>query len=104
MAKKQTGLEDIFKRTEAGEGGPDLTDLEEGNIMSTGVGLRRGEIVALDAIGRALGEQLGSEPVARNALIRLAARRLIAEYRAGKLDLLPFFETPEKPKPKLRLG
>src|SRR3990170_4595309 len=103
MAKKGTGLEDIFKRTQAESGGPDLTDLERGNIQSTGVGLRFGEIEALDAIGRALGDQLGSEPVARNALIRLAARRLIIEYRAGKLDLLPFFETPEKPKPKLRL-
>jgi len=102
MAKK-TGLEDIFKRTEAAAGGPDLADLEDGTIQSTGVGLRQGEIRALDAIGAALGEQLGSEPVARNALLRIAARRLIADFRAGKLDLLPYFETPEKPKPKLRL-
>ena len=103
MAKKGTGLEDIFKRTGAESGGPDLTDLDAGNIQSTGVGLRQGEIDALDAIGRALGSELGSEPPARNALIRLATRKLIIEYRAGKLDLLPYFETPEKPKPKLRL-
>jgi len=103
MAKK-TGLEDIFRKTESAAGGPDLSDLDRGTIQSTGVGLRLGEIEALDAIGAALGDRLGTESVARNALIRLAARRLIIEYRAGKLDLLPYFETPEKPKPKLRLG
>lgn len=102
MARKQSGLDDIFKKTEAG--GPDLADLDAGSIQSTGVGLRQGEIGALDAIGRILGEQLGTEPVARNALIRIAARRLIAEFRAGKLDLVGYFESPEKPKPRLRLG
>jgi hypothetical protein len=104
MAKKQTGLDDIFKRTEEAEAaGLDLSDLDNGVISSTGVGLREGEIAALDAIGRVLGEALGTEPVARNALIRIGARRLIAEYRAGRLDLLQYFVSPEKPKARLKL-
>ena len=80
----------------------DLSDLDRGNIQPTGVGLRQGEIDALDAIGKILGKTLMSGPVARNALIRIAARRLIAEYRAGKVDLLHYFRKPEKPRPTLK--
>lgn len=79
----------------------DLSDLD-GNIQSTGVGLTMGEIEALNEIGRILGEQMDSDPVARNALIRIATRLLIADYRAGNLDLMQYFERPEKPKPRLR--
>ncbi len=53
----KANLETVFKRTEVAAGGPDLSDLDEGNIQSTGVGLRKGEILALDAIGAALGNQ-----------------------------------------------
>ena len=91
-------------QTEYGQvtGDLDLTDLDRGNIHPTGVGLRQGEIDALDAIGKVLGKTLLSGPVARNALIRIAVRRLIAEYRAGKVDLLHYFQKPEKPRPTLK--
>ncbi len=101
MAKRQ-GLDDIFKKTEQEAGGVDLSDLDAGPIKATGVGLRVGELEALEKIGAELGEQLNTEPVARNALVRIAVRELIKNYRAGRLDLLPFFEAPEKPKPKTR--
>ena len=67
------GLDDIFKKTEPGSGEPDFSDLDRGNIQSTGVGLRAGEIDALDSIGAALGGHLDTKPVARNALIRRPA-------------------------------
>ena len=99
--KRETGLDDIFRKTEAAAG-VDAPDLSEGNIQSTGVGLREGEIAALEAIGKELGDRMGTEPVARNSLIRIATRLLIRSYRAGELDLVNFFELPEKPKARLR--
>jgi hypothetical protein len=105
MAKKQSGTDDLFNRTEPSVEA-DLSDLDAGNIKSTGVGLREGEIKALDAIGQALGEMLDSKAVARNALIRLAARRFIEQLRRGDLsmdELAGYFSTPEKPQPRLKL-
>lgn len=98
MARKQQGLDDIFKRTEAGESEVDLSDLDKGNIQSTGVGLRKGEIEALDSVGRSLGDP----PVARNALIRWAVRYFLRDYRAGKIDLSGFVEEPPPPRKSLR--
>jgi len=102
IEKKEIGSTSM--QTEYGQvtGDLDLTDLDRGNIHPTGVGLRQGEIDALDAIGKVLGKTLLSGPVARNALIRIAVRRLIAEYRAGKVDLLHYFQKPEKPRPTLK--
>ena len=68
-----------------------------------GVGPLDGEIATLDIIEQDLGDKLGTEPGARNALIRFAARQPIADYREGKLDLLQYFENPEKPKPRIKL-
>jgi hypothetical protein len=107
VARKSSGLEDIFKKTEPGEGGKvETSDLDAGNITATGVGLREGEIAALDAIGARVGELLDTERVARNALIRIAVRRLIVAHRAGEItleELARHFERPDKPAPKLRL-
>ena len=64
-----------------------LANLNRGHIRSTGVGLREGEIQALAALGQALGKRLGTVPVARNALIRLAVRRMLADLRAGRVRL-----------------
>lgn len=75
----------------------DLSDLEDGIIRQTGVGLRTGEIEALDAIGSDLGG------VSRNALIRYGVRLLIREYRAGRLNLEGDVETPPIPKKRLRM-
>jgi hypothetical protein len=104
---KQPNL-NIFAKTE----GPtehheqDNSDLDNGNIRSTGIGLREGEIDALDGIGAALGEVIGTEPIARNALMRIAVRRFIEAYRAGAItlgDLANYFDKPEKPSPRLKL-
>lgn len=97
MAKKQTGLEDLFKKTEARPaGGVDLSDLDRGNIKATGVGLKEGEIAALDAIAESLN-------LARNALMRFAVRWFLMEYRAGRVDPGEYLEEPPPPKKTLRL-
>lgn len=89
----------VFSKTDqtAPERAPvDLSDLDSGNIRQSGVGLRDGEIQALDAIGGELGG------VSRNALIRYAVRLLIHEYRAGRLDLAAHVVTPPPPKKRLK--
>lgn len=96
MAKKRPAL-DMFARTAPEQhSAGDNSDLDQGRIRPTGVGLSEGEIRALAAIGE---EQGG---IARNALLRLAARRFILEYRAGRIDLASMIEEPPPPKKKLR--
>ena len=73
----------------------DNSDLETGHIRPSGVGLREGEIQALDAIAQ-------HYEISRNSLIRLAARQLIIAWRAGELDLDSMIETPATPKKRLR--
>jgi hypothetical protein len=94
--KKETGLNDLFKKTEAEPWPADNSDLDEGNIRPSGVGLREGEIRALDEIAAVYD-------IARNAVLHYAARRLILDYRAGKVDLSNLVEIPVKPKKRLRL-
>ena len=74
----------------------DVSDLDSGNIQSTGVGLRKGEIEALDAIGESLGG------ISRNALIRWSVRRFLIQYRSGEIDLSAYVKEPEPPKSSLR--
>ena len=84
----------------------DFSAFDEGNIRPTGVGLREGEIEALDAMGQILGSVMDAQPIARNALIRIAVRRLLEGYTTGEItadDLLTKFTRPEKPQPRLRL-
>ena len=84
----------------------DYPDLERGNIRPTGVGLREGEIQALDSLGAALGDYMDSQPIARNALIRIAVRTLLKGYLSGETslqDLAANFTRPDKPQPKLSL-
>ncbi len=73
----------------------DNSDLENGLIRPSGVGLREGEIAALDAIAQ-------HYEISRNALLRLAARRLIFDFRAGRLDIEDMITTPATPKKRLR--
>ncbi len=102
MAKKPTGLENLFRKTEPDTGDQvDLKRLDVGRIQATGVGLRAGELDALTEIGEALGEELGTEPVARNAIMREAIRAFLEAYLSGDLtvaDLAERFERPAKPK------
>ena len=94
MAKKL----DVFRKT-AG-------DLDAGNIKSTGVGLREGEVSALDAIGAEIAQYLNADkPIKRNAVMRLAIRKFLEDYQSGALTLEAlgaFFEVPEKPQPRLK--
>ncbi len=91
------GQDDINKKTEQEPGVEfDVSDLDRGNIQSTGVGLRKGEIKALDASGESLGG------ISRNALIRFAVRSFLLDYRAGNVDMSGYLKEPEPPKPSLR--
>jgi hypothetical protein len=80
---------------EQGKPPADNSDLENGLIRPSGVGLREGEIMALDAIASYFD-------ISRNSLLRLAARRLIFDFRAGRLDIAGMIETPRTPKKRLR--
>ena len=91
-----TGLDNKIKKTETDKPEIDISDLDRGNIQSTGVGLRKGEIEALDAIGESLGG------ISRNALIRFAVRSFLLDYIAGNLDLSSYVKEPAPPKPSLR--
>lgn len=82
-------------KPEPGSNTVDNSDLENGLIRPSGVGLREGEIMALDAIAQ-------HYEISRNSLLRLAARRLIMAYRAGELDLTDMITTPPTPKKRLR--
>ncbi len=98
MAKKQTDL-NIFSKTEytpGEESEADNSDLDEGNIKAMGVGLRGGEVAALDAMAGELG-------IARNQLLRFAIRWFILQVRSGAVDLQRFIEEPPPPKKNLRL-
>jgi hypothetical protein len=106
MAKKRPDMSNLFAKTEPGQAAADTSDLDAGNIQSTGVGLREGEIAALNAIGQALGDHLDAGPVARNSIMRIAIRRFLEAYRRGDItldDLAGHFTTPDKPQPKLNL-
>ena len=108
MAKKDSELDNIFRRTapDLTEAASDNSDLDQGNIRPTGVGLREGEIMALDSIGAQLGQLLGTESISRNALLRIAARMLIEQIRSGKLTLAELagkWEKPQKPRAKIKL-
>ena len=70
-----------------------ISDPLAGNIRPVGVGLREGEITALDQIGVELGQLLDSEkPIARNSLIRIAVRRMIQDLRSGAMSYDDFGE------------
>lgn len=94
MAKK-VDFTNVLARTEPGYQ-PDHKDLDEGNIKATGIGLRAGELAALDVMAT-------SVELSRNSLMRGALRWFIKQYRAGKVDLSQFVDTPPPQKKKLRL-
>jgi hypothetical protein len=59
---------------------PAPIDLNAGRIQSTSVGLKTGEVEALDAIAAANG-------LKRNALMRLVIREWLVKYQAGEVSL-----------------
>ena len=81
-------LSNLFSKTQG--------DLDAGNIKPVGVGLREGEIAALEEIAGAL-------EIPRNQLLRFAVRRFLLDYQAGLIDLQEYIEQPPPPKKNLRL-
>jgi hypothetical protein len=98
MGKKQTGVENIFARTEpdATPAVVDVSDLNKGNIRAVGVGLTGGEMAAVQAIADSL-------ELARNAVLRYAVRWFVMQYRAGRIDLAGNVHEPPTPKKKLSM-
>jgi hypothetical protein len=99
MAKKQPDMSNIFARTERGDASQETMgneDLDRGNIQATGIGLRKGELEALQVIADELG-------VARNAVMRFLVRWAIMQYRQGKVDIARFAEEPPPSRKILRM-
>lgn len=94
MAEKQKLA--VFSRTEPATAPADNSDLKTGNVRAVGVGLRAGEIAALDAIAAEYG-------ISRGAAIKLALRLFIIDHRAGRVNLSQYVEEPEPAKNRVRL-
>jgi hypothetical protein len=75
----------------------DNADLDEGRIISAGVGITEGELAAVDSIADRVG-------VKRNALMRLAVRLFIEQVRAGEIQPDDYFLEPERPAKRLKIG
>ena len=102
MAKQKQNLTDIFAKTEP-EPAPsqpiDNSDLDNGIIRPVGVGIREGEVSALDAIVQEIG-------LKRNALLRLAVRYFILKWRQDDQDLKAYLnniiEIPPEPQKRAK--
>lgn len=75
----------------------DNSDLDEGRIISAGVGITEGENRALEGLAR-------ENDTSKNSLMRLAIRLFLEAVRAGTIDLAEHFEEPERPKKRLKIG
>lgn len=95
MAEKRKPL-GVFAKTEPGPGEVDISDLEAGNVRPIGIGLREGEIKALDSIA-------GHYEISRGGVMRIALRLFIRDFRAGKVDLSPYVGLPQPQKNKVVL-
>jgi hypothetical protein len=90
-------LSNLFSNTQG--------DLDAGNIKPIGVGLREGEIAAIESIAAELGTYMNAKPVSKNAVMIIAIRRFLDAYLNGEItaeELSERFDRPEKPQPKLR--
>lgn len=96
--RKRKILDDPLARTtpQTSDQEEQSLDLDKGPTVSTGIGMRTGELEAIDAIAGELG-------ITRNALLRWATRYIILEYRAGRLDLSKYIEIPPEPKRNIRM-
>lgn len=110
MAKERQRLGVLAKTETTPQPGQPGPDLEAGIVRPVGVGLRDGEIAALDTIARDVGIELSGDPdrpdaVSRNSLCREAIRRFIKAYYAGNTnaaELASLWEKPEQPRAKYR--
>ena len=93
MAEKRLS---VFEKTEPGAG-IDLSDLDSGLVRPIGVGLREGEMKALDSIA-------DKYTTSRGSLIRIAIRLFLRDYFNGKIDLSGYMTEPLPPKRKADLS
>ena len=70
----------------------DLGDLETGKIKAVTVGLKEGEVGALEKIVAALGLD------SRNSLMRYIIRRFLDDYQAGRVDIEVEEKTTKTPR------
>lgn len=75
---------------------PDLTNeaLNDGRIVSAGVGLKQGELTALEKIAEIYG-------VKKNAIMRLALRLFLTQVRDGKINIPDYIFIPPAPASKV---
>lgn len=88
MAKRQTNLDNIFKKTEGTTTTPTPSVPAKGRTLSVGVGLKESEVALLDEIAKELD-------VTRNALMRYGLRYFLRQLQTGGLDLSKDVEEPE---------
>jgi hypothetical protein len=82
------------RKAEPGSNTADNSDLDDGLLKATGLGLREGEIAAIAEIA-------ARHELSANAVKRLAVRYFIVKYRAGEIDLDNLIEEPPPPKKKI---
>lgn len=89
---------DVFSKTGPGVDQPqgDISDLDAGHVRPIGIGLREGEITALDSIAVEHG-------ISRGGVIRIAIRLFIRDFRAGKIDMTPYVGKPLPQKNRIIL-
>ena len=74
----------------------DNADLDNGRIVSAGVGVKEGELAAFEALA-------ARHDVTKNAIMRIALRYFLVKVRAGEVNPEDYLEEPEKPKKRTRL-
>jgi hypothetical protein len=87
-------LKNVRKLTEPTElpvGAPEHDAPATGRTVATGIGLKESELRELDQIATETN-------LARNSLMRLAIRRFIQDWRAGRVDLAEYTKAPSTKK------
>jgi len=99
MAKRPTLNTDkessLLSSTAKDEPEQNNSDLNEGRIVASGVGLKEGELAAIEALAAEYG-------ITKNAFMRLAIRRFVEMVRRREIDLNDSIEVKktETRKPK----
>lgn len=103
MAKKPQDLTNIFAKTAAPTTNQPTSpasaegwgfDLDSGLIRSMGIGLKDGEVRALEAVAARYG-------IKRNAVGRIAVRYFLREVEAGRVSMGDYVETTTTKTAKL---
>lgn len=97
MAQKpRQNLSGIFSRAEQEPEAGTNADLDEGRIISAGVGIKEGELAAFQALA-------DRHDITKNAIMRIALRYFLVQVRAGKINPEDYLIVPDRPKKKTRL-